>query len=923
MKETTIDTGAVPLLARIAGLEASVVEPLASPTCARQAAAILAAERELEEARAQLVDRLYGEIHGAPAELRRLLLAVKRDSFNRRSILRYCDAPLWPELCRRIGPLAERAVALERQLANDWDGLCRNFTREGDRQARYLCRLVLAEKGLLRGIAMAGPAMAEDLRRFGGDPSREVGRKQRKLAVSLSRYVSRAALKLSPNSTLTRSALGSLECASSGGLQLLGGNWRERSLLRLRRIYVDQWRDMLLHHLTFRDSLSVALNDSIQEIEPGCFRWLRPGRWERNEAGTDLRFLQDAFVKSRLGPSFRCALDLLQAEGPLNSLDLLARLSEGAQTRAAAEAELDRLLDLGFLRSTLPWPENEAHVELRLLHHLRTLPQLAEIADILEPLVELQQRYAEVTVPERALQEMAALSARLTRRIGELAGLDLNPETGYRRGRLYEDVLLSREPEAGADDLIRASRAAVERAAASAEPLIGLAFLYSHRHDFLHALAALASRQFPGQRTIGFLDLFSAAQPLWRQYARFITTATADPNGWRSSFDPFGLAAMAELDRLRRTVWDGLGACVEAAEHADVLSGMALADLLAPVPDRYTPLVGLCLFLQPLDGIGERWFLNRMHEGVGRYGSRFTSVMDQSARRRYADHLARRAPFEIDGEPLELLDLLCAQGDTLNVHALQTSWVLDVHGNGLPSSPERTLRLRDLRVELAGPRGLPWLVDTMERRFLPVHLGGASHAFMPTIVKFLSLFGPGEFRSVWPPRHPRQQGEAEILERLTIGNVVFGRRRWSFPLHSILEILAAADPEAYVALQRWRQCHGLPERIFLQERIPHRVLADRFKPQYLDFSSPLSLPVLRAAIETSNGSVSFDEMLPTPDAFPSDHEGRRWAVELLVDSLTLRPRRRDPDFVAGFSPPPAQPLAVFSNPQPEPATAHL
>jgi hypothetical protein len=920
VNETTTNTGAAPLLARIAGLEASAVEPLASPRCAELAAVVVATERELDEARLMLIDRLYAEIHGAPAELRRLFLALKRDSFNRRSISRHRNSSLWPGLHERIGPLAERAVALEQRLADGWDTLRREFVSEGDRQARYLCRLALEEKGLLRGLALAGPSMVEDLRRFGKEPGKPVGSKQRKLAISLSRYVSRSALKLSPNSTLTRSALGSVERETPDSLRLLSGGWQERSLLRLRRIYVDQWRDLLLYHSDFRASLPVGLNESIQEIESSRFRWLRPGRWERNAMGTDLHFVQDAFVNARReNRPFRFAFDLLQA-GPLSFPDLRHRLAgETEQERRVMEAELDQLLDLGFLRVLLPWSEDEAHVELRLLHHLRTIPQLEEIADSLERLLELQLGYADTAEPERALQEMASLSAGITRRLGELAGLDLNPVKDYRRGRFYEDVLLSRRPEVGSEDLVQVSRAAMERVSASTEPLIGLAFLYSHRHDFLHALAELASRQFPHQETVGFLDLFSAAQPLWRQYARFITEAMKDPDGWRSSFNPFELAAVEELDRLRRSVWDGLGSCVTAMGYAEVLSGPAVTDLLAPVPTRYAPLVGLCLFLQPLDDHGERWFLNRMHEGVGRYGSRFTSSMGPSTRARYTDYLASRTPFEIDGEPLELLDLLCSQGDTLNVHAAQTPWVLDVHGNNLHPSLTRRLRLRDLRVEFAGPRRLPWLMDADGQRFLPVHLGGASHAFMPTVVKFLSLFGPGEFRSVWPLRSLRREGEGEVLERLMIDNVVFGRKRWSFPLHSIEKRLAAPDPEAYAALQGWRLRHGIPERVFLLERIRHRILADRFKPQYLDLTSPLFLPILRTAIENGNGSVSFEEMLPDPEAFPRDRDSRPWGVELLLDTLALRPRRCDAGF--NFEIPPRT-LGAIPTLQPEPATAH-
>lgn len=910
---------AIPLLARIAGLDTSVLEPLTSSSCAAQAAVIVSAEQALEIVRSQLVDKLYKEILGAPDELRRLLLAVKRDSFNRRSIAKHAKAPLWLELCRRIGPLAEQAITLEQQIGDQWGSFRTRFESESDRQTRDLFQLVLGEKGLQRGIALAGPAMIEDLRRFGDLRGRPVGRKQRKLAVTLSRYVSRAALKLSPNSTLTRTALGTIRQDCGDELKLLGPEWLERSSLRLRRIYVDQWRDLLLGRPEFRISLRIALNRSAQEIEPGRFRWLRPGRWERNAEGTDLCFVQDALVTARLDSRvFRCTMPRLAEGASWTSTALLAALAvdEDVETNVAS-TELNRLLDLGFLHFCLPWTEDEPHAERRLLEHLRTLPCFETVTDLLEELVALQLAYS-TTTPEWALQQMATLGARITRSLGELSGLDLKPVAEYRRGRLYEDVLLC--AESGPGDLVQVSQATMLNASASVEPLIGLAYLYSHRHDFLHALKEFLCRQFIHQKTVAFLDVFSTAQPLWRQYSRFMAAASETSDGWRSTFNPSGNALVAHLDRLRQAIWDGLGSCVEDADDAEVLSGAALTHLLSPVPERYSPLVGLCLFLQPLDDRGENWFLNRMHEGVGRYGSRFSATMDESTRSNYTDHLASRSPFVIDGEPVELLDLLCAQGDTLNVHAVQTRWVLDVHGNGFaPSAPGNRLCLRDLRVEIDGPRGLPWLTDAEGRRFLPVHLGGASHAFMPTVIKFLSLFGPGEFRSVWPPRRPRIAGEAEILERLRIGNVFFGRKRWSFPPRMVAEQLSAPDPEAYVALQRWRMRHGIPERVFLRERILHRVLADRFKPQYLDLSSPLCVPVLRAAIESSSDAVSFEEMLPDPQILPADRNGRRWGVELLLDSFALRPRRDEETLEPAGAP---RPLASIPS-QPEPATAHL
>jgi hypothetical protein len=83
-------------------------------------------------------------------------------------------------------------------------------------------------------------------------------------------------------------------------------------------------------------------------------------------------------------------------------------------------------------------------------------------------------------------------------------------------------------------------------------------------------------------------------------------------------------------------------------------------------------------------------------------------------------------------------------------------------------------------------------------------------------------------------------------------------------------------------------------------------MGERAQPQYIDFTSPALAEVFRSAVEDSP-EVSVVEALPTPDLFPRDGAGRRWAVEVVVDSLALRerpaPRRVRP--AHGFADPPA------------------
>src|SRR5437016_4741600 len=71
-----------PVIGRLAGLPARVLEPLRSPTAAALLQAREEVERELAEARSSMVDAIAEALpRFGPAD-RRLLLAVKRSCFN-------------------------------------------------------------------------------------------------------------------------------------------------------------------------------------------------------------------------------------------------------------------------------------------------------------------------------------------------------------------------------------------------------------------------------------------------------------------------------------------------------------------------------------------------------------------------------------------------------------------------------------------------------------------------------------------------------------------------------------------------------------------------------------------------------------------------------------------------------------------------
>ena len=558
---------------------------------------------------------------------------------------------------------------------------------------------------------------------------------------------------------------------------------------------------------------------------------------------------------------------------------------------------LEHLLRVGCLETAVPWRISDVHLEEEFLEFVRSLPKdddLEAIAARTERLLELERAFFEAPDPAAVVNEIPELLREIWSGVVSFAGLA--PDARFvqaEKGDLYEDVFLlpeNRERNAVAT----VSRTTVERIAANVEPFLELGSLYCRRCDFLLTLTAFCRREWPERQEIGLIELFSSVQPLWREYLRG-EVKVRKGGDWMTTFNPLDLPRLEEVRRTREALWPRVEASLETRSAGTTggawLSRETLDTFCTEVPEAYRLLVGGCLFMQPADAEGELWVLNRVYEGTGRYGSRYTATMEPELRRRYADHFSQQSSFVIGGRPAQLLDLLCAQGDTLNVHAIQTPKVVEFPGEVSGAPQDRLVTLDELKVRLPQSEGdLPRVVDRSGQWLLPVHLGGTSLRFMPVLVKFLAMFGPGDLKPVIPMGafQPEGDGDVAVRRRVTLDNVVLLRKRWRLELTDLLEELdEASDASYFLALNRWRLDRGIPDRVFVLEKRQSSLLSSLYKPQFLDFTSPSLVAVFRALSKVTPPPLVLEEMLPLPETFPKAADGKRWAVELQCDTLAL------------------------------------
>lgn len=877
---------AAPAVVRLAGLPIDTLQDFTSDL-----PEILAETRQLAErlaaAREVAVDALF-EVVGDDdyAHLRPLLLAAKRSCFNGRPLKKQARNPLWDELVERVGDAPAEVLRLETELDASRAAFAERFEAHRLSELDALGRLV--RNPFFRcGMAVASPVVAEQSRRLAEKPAAKHGRRERRLTPTVLRYAGRATLKLSPFSTFT--ALGAGEIVDE--VSEVGYRRNDqapeadfRSLARLRRHLLDRCLELLRRDSVVRAGLVLAVNDSVTSTVDGKSCFLRPSGWYVDEDAKKFSYRRESLVKLSLGAPVFDQVAAHVAEHRTFGAVAAAMAEESGSLDEAIQG-LEQMLDIGWLVFVHPWNANQGHLEVSLLDFLKTRhgsdAHLADFTATLERLVELQAGLHVSERPWQAGREIDRLIDTLMENGRDLAGLDgIDVTHRSTDNDLYQDVWAVADTPA-----LSLDRGTADALLDDIRPLVRYARLFDQRLEWLRTLGELVRRRGDGPRPV--LDVFEELRGEFQDYVKFFVASRSD-SGVPGTWNPLELDDIAGLERRRGEAADALERlCRDVDGVGRCLDGRALDRLLDTFPAvETTPIGGACLFLQPASADDSLWMVNRIKEGSGRFGSRYSPVMDPRSRRNWTHEMSRRSHWHDGRERVDFLDVQSVQGDTLNVHDTQTPKALVFPGDTSDLSADRRRSLQDLMVHVDAD-GRAELRDRDGVRLAPVHLGVGYLDYMPTLTKFLCSFGPSEMGSIFPKPWVRKQGETLFCERTRVGKVVIHRRSWTFELEPLRERLDGLDDvAAFQAIDVWRREHGIPMRGFIRERVGHPIIGYRYQPQFVDFSSPGFVKIFVSMLEADVPRLTLAETLPDPELFRRPENGGR-AFEVLLDEAAL------------------------------------
>jgi hypothetical protein len=891
MTDKTERDTCVPIIARVAGLPASTMTALASARSLEAIDQLDALEGQLDALREEAAARIFEVLTSADPDDRRALLKLKRDCFNKRSIGKHRQAAYWPSLRRWIGDVGDRMGAVEDELAaaqERFRACYRDDRNRGRQQLRELSR----DAGLMRGITLASPGLVAHIDRLHQIDVQHYQRREHKVLHSFLRYASRAAVKLSPYSTLSKIGFGVVAGDERTPVRYLEGERHEQSLVRVKRYLLDQCCRLLFHHPAVRDRLTLLVNGSVEDLGDALYRFIRPMVLETDESSGELRHTQPSIVQVRLrGPLIAWLLESL-GEGMRYADAHRTIVEEFEAAPQSIEATIGKLVNIGFLRLVPPWASYESHLEPRLLSFLRDIasePGLGAVIAVLDELVAIETGFIGVADLLHAVSRIDQLVVQLFDRIKEATRPDSTLRFEKAEHNYYEDVLLHAGDRAPTHEILRIDRATATELLETGDLLWTLSNFFESRHEFQHVLYRFITERWPGRTQVPFLEVFAAIQPLWEKYLGHL--AAIENRG--RVFDPYGLEEIAALSALRTQLRGELYALYSESEDGIRVSVDGLRALCARIPAQYRRPLAPCLFVQPVDPEGRTWVVNRFFEGTGRFSSRYTAVLTPDMRAAYIGQFERRGRVMLDGEEATLLDVLFTRSNTVSLHWPQTPLLLELPGEHVDVPGERRRHLRDLVLTLDAEHRRCMIRDRNGQRYIPCFLSPLQQEILPSVAKLLDLFGTMTRGVLRLPRTPRIRDGVELYPRLWLGRLLILRRRWIVPIDRI-PTWDGPEADAFLAVQRWRRSLEIPDQIFLVERvISPNSSSKAFKPQYIDFRSPELVTLFRASIATADEPVTIEEAVPTPEAFPVDTGGERRGVEVLLEGLPLLYPARD------------------------------
>ncbi|WP_329684650.1 lantibiotic dehydratase [Longimicrobium sp.] len=747
---------------RVSGAPADTVDGMRADRALELLRQLAEVEARLSATREDVSQRLFTAIGAAQEKpARNKLITLKRELYNFKpqpaERLDAALASVEPETAAAV-----HAFAADVQAARALEGELRQAHDQAAAQARGQFREQITDADFRKGLMVSSRALYGNLQRYAAAAeSGDLSGRDEKTERGLLRYYTRMAMKATPFATFCAIIPGTFVEGEPGGIEgqtrFTGDPRAKRSFVRINKFLYGLLFDHLKTRAAFRHALAVERNPTLRSEGPRLvFLTSIDGR-EVFQRLADNEVLQ--LIASRF------------ADGGAPTLgELIRALSSDPEIDATpeeAEAYLDKLIEIGFLRFHTGIREQDADWDLPFRALLDRIDDdhARRSSTLLAHLRERVEAYTDAGVQERS-----AIIEQIHADIEE--ALDVMEVTA----RLRKDMPFYEDATSAAGAQI-ALTPGVRRAFGSFE-------------EWVRATSRLAwpRAEQAGMRHF-FETYYESAQgvPLLKFYEDFYREhfkAHVEKEGKQRAgarkeelegYDvgnPFGLESIKDLGAARvrltevfRRLWDANRDAetidVPAEEVDEALRGV---ETLSGVP-RSMGAFGLLVQAES-EGADPTFLLHGSSytAGYGKYFSRFLYMLPDDVQED-----VRQANAALTGE---MLAEICGDAQfNANLHPPLLKWEIS-YPTGESGNSDEQLRSSEILVvpDPEDPQSLALFHGPTRRRVIPVDLGFLNPRMRPPLYQLLSRFTPPVMyaptipESAEAPRQPQPQADQPAAE---------------------------------------------------------------------------------------------------------------------------------------------------------------
>ncbi len=852
---------------RAGGISSQQLEPLQLELTVGLLQTAFAAQSAMERLAPAIEEALYVlvPLAGEDKELRRCILAVKRNVHNGRS---------WPQMTSDIATVAANLTdtgqppTARLQLA-EWQGLV--VSREAalaEAATRYSQELGQASRALNRslnnpilqqGLALASPDLLEELGRAKKNGRGEDERVGSKLVRSGLSYVTRAAMKTSPFSTFTRMGVVDFAAAgpgpaapdNSGSLSSVSQPAKSSSSNPAPQSSSNQMR--LLKALPVSWLLLMARD---RELAPAFSFEPNQGLYRRADAAGEEAKLMVLITKYTLRDSFAWRSEELVERPEYSGAAGLREFLAAGQRKTYSEIiallattgefadphkTLVQLLNQQLVRPVLPFSRHEAAPLTRLAQSLA--PLTGAKANYIAALMQQIQQQLESCVKASGFERLEILTL-LRQKAAVMFETLGTPTPSWLKtvNLVYEDVRFE-NPSLVLNQQIRAD---LDKVAQYLRPGIVRSQLYDCLYRFF------VHRYGVEGEASNILDFFN----------EFLSQSdTTETIGRASAEDQM---AVKEANHSRSQLSGGWSAMPPAAT--------VFFQIAAKSPEA-------------VEQGDYKLIVNQVCQDQGGLLGRFSDLLPPEK-----GNLAAKLQAwlgSVPGKDPASVVRVPTVSDWSNLQSDHptTERVLEWPGE-LPTSEEAAdeqaqpavnLQLGDLRLRANPTDNTLYLVDSQGCIITPTYQGVVpSHFIFHALRLFLILIDPwiSDYQKVGRPLPINNNSahlageEVEFTPRHEEGRVVLRRAYWRVP-PALFPVRAKGETDFnfFLRVQQWRTKYNLPDEVYVTAE--HKRIAFEAKlrkPIWINFNSPHSLELFRQLLDGNEAgdlvSIVLTEALP-------------------------------------------------------------